>query len=223
MQKELSQSGIVVFDFDGTLTDEQNSMTMWSRIWAAIGKPDLGKTLYNKFNGGLITREKWFQLTENAFRFCLTRTDLDVISSSIELRCDAVRVLRLLFDSGYSLYILSGGISTIIKKVLGSHSCFFAEISANDISFDSAGKMQQLMMTPFDYDGKAVYIRNLVRQTHTPMDRVYFLGNSANDMSVLSLPIKTICISPSDLSQDYIAQWDHVCNDLLSASRFILG
>ena len=223
VQNARSQPGIVVFDFDGTLSTGRNSMTMWSQIWSTIGRPDLGRALYEDFHNGLITREKWFQLTENVFRFFLTRTELDIVSSCIELRTDAIQTLRLLSASGYNLYILSGGILTIIKKVLGVNTCFFVHISANDILFDSGGKMQKIIMTPFDYDGKAVYIKNLVGQTHTPMDRVYFLGNSVNDMSVLSLPIKTICISPPVTSQKFIAQWDHVCDNLLSASHFILG
>lgn len=80
----------------------------------------------------------------------------------------------------------------------------------------------QLKMTPYDYDGKVDYIEMLIRRIGVHYNCVYFIGNSVNDLSVLSLPIKTICISPIGLTQNQISRWDYICTDFKTVEYYIL-
>lgn len=219
---ECMKNGIVVFDFDGTLTCQQNSMTMWSLIWKKIGKLHMGNSLYTQFQNGFISRTEWFRETEKEFSGLVTRGLLQSVASDISLRRGAVELFENLTGHSYKLYILSGGIGTIIRDILASSISFFEDISANDIIFDKNGDMVHIRMTSFDYGGKATYIRNLVRHTQVPYNSVYYIGNSVNDLSVLSLPIKTICISPIGLSPEQISRWSYECNDLSSVAQLIL-
>lgn len=217
-----TKHGIVIFDFDGTLTCQQNSMTMWSLVWDEIGKLNAGNSLYAKHHNGVISRVEWFSETEKEFIGVVTKARLQSVASRISLRKDAEILFSNLTAHNYRLYILSGGIDTVIRDILASSISFFEDISANHFIFDQNGNLTNIRMTPFDYDGKAVYIRNLVRHTHVPYDCVYYIGNSVNDLSVLSLPIKTICISPIELSPEQVSCWGYRCEDLSSVAQLIL-
>lgn len=214
--------GIIVFDFDGTLTYQQNNMTMWSLLWAAIGKSHKGALLYSMFHRGAISREVWFQETEQEFCGTVNRMLVSSVAKSITLRDNAVELFRKLTEASYELYILSGGIGIIIDEILASNRLYFTDISANDIVFNEKGELVQLKMTPYDYDGKADYIESLIQRLGVHYDCVYFIGNSINDLSVLSLPIKTICISPFELTQDQISRWDYICTDLKTVEYYII-
>lgn len=214
--------GIIVFDFDGTLTCQKNSMTMWNLLWAGIGKSQKGALLYSMFHRGIISREAWFQETEQEFYGTVNRVLVSSVANSIKLKDNAVELFRKLTGAGYELYILSGGIGVIIDEVLASSRLYFTDISANDIVFNEKGELVQLKMTPYDYDGKVDYIESLIRRIGVHYDCVYFVGNSVNDLSVLSLPIKTICISPFGLTQGHISRWDYICTDLKTVEYYIL-
>lgn len=216
-------NGIVIFDFDGTLTCQQNNMTMWNLLWARIGKAERGAQLYSVFHKGIISRELWFQETAREFRGIVNRTIVRDVAETISLRDNAIELFKSLTIHGYELYILSGGIRTIIDEVLASSRLYFKDISANKIVFNEEDEFVHLGMTPYDYEGKAKYIEEVILQTDISCDYVYYVGNSMNDLSVLSLPIKTICISPIGLSQNQILHWDYVCDNLESVAYFILG
>lgn len=214
--------GIIIFDFDGTLTCQQNSMTMWDLLWAGIGKSYKGALLYSMFHRGTISREAWFRETEQEFLGTVNRVLVSSIAKSITLRDNAVELFRKLTGAGYELYILSGGIGVIIDEILASNRLYFTDISANDIVFNGKGELMQLIMTPYDYDGKVDFIESLIRRSGVRYDGVYFIGNSVNDLSVLSLPVKTICISPFGLTKDQISSWGYVCTDLKAVESYIL-
>lgn len=214
--------GIVIFDFDGTLTYQRNNMTMWDLLWASSGKSDRGAFLYSQFHNGQISREDWFRETEQEFSGKITKPLIRKVAESVHLRDDATEVFKSLTAIGYELYILSGGIRPIIEETLAESRVYFTEISANNVVFDENGKIVCLEMTPYDYEGKANYIERLIRQTNVCCNNIYYVGNSINDISVLTLPIKTICISPVELSQNQISCWNYQCSDLKSVESVIL-
>lgn len=213
----------VIFDFDGTLTAQQNTMTMWDLVWSSLDKTEVGRSLYSKFHSGLISREQWFAETEREFFGVVDRSLISSISKCISLRNDAVEMFECLLAQGTDLFILSGGIKTIIYDVLMSNCSFFKDISANDIVFDDSGRMKRLEMTPYDYGGKARYITELVQKTNSDYDCVFYVGNSINDLAAFGLPVRTICISPMFLSQVQISLCNYCCHSLKAVLDYILS
>lgn len=197
-------------------------MTMWSLLWDSIGKRDKGASLYSQFHDGQISREAWFRETEQEFYGKVTKPLVRTVAKKIHLRDDAIEVLKTLTAHGYALYILSGGIKSVIDEILAENRSYFTAISANDVVFDENDKIVRLEMTPYDYEGKAYYIERLIQQTKVRCSCVFYVGNSINDLSVLSLPIKTICISPMGLLQSHISRWGYKCSSLKSVEAIIL-
>ena len=120
-------------------------------MWAGIGKSQKDALLYSMFHRGIISREAWFQETEQEFYGTVNRVLVSSVANSIKLKDNAVELFRKLTGAGYELYILSGGIGVIIDEVLASSRLYFTDISANDIVFNEKGELVQLKMTPYDY------------------------------------------------------------------------
>ena len=159
------EKGFVIFDFDGTLTIQQDNLNMWGVLWKRVKKDRVGSSLYSQFHNGLITRERWFWETEQEFIGKIDRSLVRSVAKSIFLRNNAEALFEVLTEKGYKLHILSGGIGTIINEILASNRKYFEFISANDIIFNATGEMVSLEMSPYDYEGKALYIEQLVQRT----------------------------------------------------------
>lgn len=59
---------IIIFDFDGTLTDLNSLKTTWQRLWLSLGY-DLAicKDLHSRFDKKEITHQEWCDLTAKYF------------------------------------------------------------------------------------------------------------------------------------------------------------
>lgn len=201
----------VVFDFDGTLTDE--SQNVWKLLWERCGDVDgnARKELYKRHRiNKEITRREWFDLTAEEFKKQgLSAKDVYEISKNIKLINGAEEVLKGLTAQGYDLYIVSGCLKESIRLVLGSLTSYFTDIEANMCLFDHDGKIKGFVPTKYDYEGKAEYIEGLKGFGYNPENIVY-IGNSDNDEWVKGTGCKTICINPANADIYNSSKWDRV-------------
>jgi len=128
----------LVFDFDGTLTARDDELTTWEKIWVDLGYTtrecaDLHRRYQNKEFG----HEEWCQKTFVKFKAAnLKAEQLDRIAGSISLIKGARETIQKLRERGIRLYIVSGSIQRVIRRVLGDLQNQFESISANDVIFD---------------------------------------------------------------------------------------
>jgi phosphoserine phosphatase len=126
-------------------------------------------------------------------------------------------VLRRLQVSGSKVYILSGSIKCIIKRVLGNLKDYFEEIKANDFKWDQRGRLVEIIGTKFDFEGKADFIRQAVHENGIHSHEAFFVGNSSNDTFAHESGARTLCINPAQTNPDHPFHWNHAikkCSNL---------
>lgn len=197
----------VVFDFDGTLT-RQNDRTTWERIWEELGYTveDCAK-LHRDFTNRVITHREWCERTTEAFNLRhISEMTLTCVSSRIKLMPGVAELIAILEENGIEMHILSGSIDQIILSVLGPLSHNFTHIQAN--SFKFAGPvLSYIQGTEYDFEHKATYVSNLIqRKRYSQMD-VLFVGNSSNDRWVSRSGVTTLCVNPHFTDGNDIKEW----------------
>jgi len=188
----------VVFDFDGTLSHSLDRRTTWDKIWVALGYTIQDcADLHTRFQQGKLTHQQWCDKTRDAFRERrLTADRLKSIAADVALVQGTREVIGALRDKGVRLFILSGSIKSLIRDVLADLQNDFEEIKANELVFDPAGIISGINGTPFDFEGKAVYLNRILKDWEYLPQEVLFVGNSRNDIFARQSGVATLCVNP---------------------------
>lgn len=189
----------VVFDFDGTLTKPQLGYNTWETIWTELGYPVEYCEKYHKmFSNKEITHDEWCEITEKYFKEKnLTKNIIVKAAERTELLDDVHEVISYLKSKGMLLYILSGSIKQYIELVLGKNTAgCFVEIKANRFIFDSQGKLEGIIGTPYDFEGKARFVNKIMIDKNLSPKEIIYIGNSFNDEFVYETGVETLCVNP---------------------------
>src|SRR5574344_656081 len=151
----------VVFDFDGTLT--YKSRNVWKAIWQDLGydisKESYFAQIYMEFIRKEISHQKWCDLTCEKFRD--KNMDISVlknIAKEMRLINGFDEAIKNLHNMGYSLHIVSGCISDVIKSVIGNENLkYFDSINANVMNFDEDVYLDNVVGTKYDSEVKALF------------------------------------------------------------------
>ena len=214
----------IVFDFDGTLT--QKSLNTWKKLWEIAGY-DTGKNsyyvnLYKSFMDGEISHKEWTELTKN----CFIKNGLNIkhayaVAKQMELIDGVEGTLRALNKNGIKLHIVSGGVDYVIKKVLGDNVRFFDTINANKFIFNGNGNLIDIKPTNYDFQGKAKFIEEFIKESGIKAEDICFIGNGGNDEFAHKSGCKTICINPdgTDISNNTI--WNKNIFELTNLAQIL--
>lgn len=219
----LFKTRAIVFDFDGTLTKPHDGLTSWEKIWLKLGY-DLDECgeLHAKFSRTEITHKKWCKITEDRFKEKhLSKNHLDDIAKEITLLPGTTEVLQALVEKDINLYICSGSIDYIIKKVLGKNFRFFDEIKSNKFQFDRDGKLKSIIGTRYDFEGKADYVTQITIENELEPYEVLFIGNSLNDEWAHESGALTLCINPRLTNPDHPFQWTYSIRNLTNLNKIL--
>jgi len=189
----------VIFDFDGTLTDNSSERTTWHRIWEALGYQIQDcDALHRKFSNNEITHKEWcIQTSEKFIDRHLTIETVKDVAKNIVLIPDTLEVLNILSTRGINLFICSGSIDTVIDTVFGDYKSIFRSISCNVFKFSDNGDFVSIKGTKFDFEGKAEFVKNMVEDLGIDNDECLYIGNSNNDEFVTSCGVHTLVVNPS--------------------------
>jgi HAD superfamily phosphoserine phosphatase-like hydrolase len=197
----------VVFDFDGTLT-RQNDRTTWEHIWEELGYTveDCAE-LHREFTNKVIDHKQWCEKTCDCFRKRnISELTLANVAAKIELMPGVPELLATLQEKGVEMHILSGSIDQIIHTVLGPLSSMFTNIQANSLKF-TGKSLSYIDGTHFDFEEKASYISNLVKRKSFSQTEVVFIGNSSNDRWVSRSGVTTLCVNPHFTDGNDLKEW----------------
>ena len=189
----------IVFDFDGTLTKNSQHCTIWEHSWMNLGYPKTQcQELYQRYNNKEISHAEWCKITEAKFKEChFHRDHIEKIVSKIHLLRNVRKTFKILSENGIKIYIVSGSIDIIIKKVLGNLNQYIEETKANYFKFDSNGFLIEIVGTHYDNLGKAYYISQIAEELNISPQDILFVGNSMNDRFAHRSGARTLCINPT--------------------------
>lgn len=177
---------VVVFDFDGTLTlNDENPL---ESLLVLCGMP---KIMVRKFRNSYHSRLKvtdrqkllWGILSKF---FHLSNIDmgiLNAIGGSQTMIGGITEAITELKSRGYEIHLLSGGLKPIVMKALGKDAELFDKIVANEVEFSRDGILKNVKYHGFDNAGKARYIQSLEMEG-VDMEDIAFVGNGLNDIFV---------------------------------------
>ena len=194
-----AQKKIVIFDFDGTLTKPTEYLNTWEVMWSVLGYPVSECEKYHRmFSNGQIDHDEWCEITERYFiQAGCSKATVREATKNTELVEDLKEVIFELKAKGILLYILSGSIKQFIESVLGKDmTVCFIEIKANRFSFDSQGFLEGIIGTPYDFKGKAKFVKKIIDEKHVQPREILYVGNSFNDEFVYETGVETLCINP---------------------------
>ncbi len=220
----------IIFDFDGTLT--YKSRNVWKAIWQDLGydtsKESYFAKIYMAFIRKEISHQKWCDLTCEKFK----EKNMDIsilnnIAKEMRLINGFYQGIKNLHDNGYSLHIVSGCISGVIKNVIGDENLkYFDSINGNIMNFDEDGYLENVVGTKYDFEGKALFIEEFKAKTGCKPEDIIFVGNSNNDEWAHKSGCKTVCINPENTCSTNRNVWHNVVensNDLRDVLPCILN
>jgi HAD superfamily phosphoserine phosphatase-like hydrolase len=216
LRKNVFNTKAVVFDFDGTLTKNSDDKTTWERMWKLLGYNLNECAKYHKeFSDKRITHEKWCMLTLEKFKERgFTSSNLQEIASGIELIDGVEEVVNVLLGNKIKIYILSGSVKQIIENVLGDISLKFDEIRANELHFDHNGLIKNIIGTHYDFEGKAEFIKRIIRSNKFMPLEVLFVGNSCNDIWASQSGASTLCVNPHFADPHNTEHWTYALREM---------
>ena len=190
---------VVVFDFDGTLTNLDFTKTTWEYIWVELGySAEECRLLHKRFDKKEISHDEWCKLTEDKFRERhMHKSILESISQKIGLIDGCKDTFKELDDRNIKIHIVSGSILYVIQRILGGLVQYVDAIKANDFRFSNDGLLTKIIGTKYDFEGKASYISKIASEMHISSSDVLFIGNSYNDKWTYKSGAKTLCINPN--------------------------
>lgn len=220
------QTKAVVFDFDGTITDNTDDWTTWEKIWTSLRyKVNECVELHRRFVRREFSHQQWCDMTRDKFKARhFSQRHLDRIIRGTSLIKGTAETIKRLKNQGLRLYILSGSIKQVIRGCLGDLYESFDEVKANEVIFDSSGTISQILGTRFDFWGKAEFLRRIVAENEwSPWD-VLFIGNSVNDDWASLAGVRTLCVNPRFTNPDDPAVWTYAIrkmDDLGEIMKFV--
>lgn len=221
------QTKVVVFDFDGTLTRGKSNRTTWESIWTSLGyRVTECQDLQSRFIHGEISHDEWCQLTEEKFvARHLHKADVENIAKKIKLLPGVKETFAMHEEKNIKIYIVSGSIFDVIKKVLGNSVHHYIDgIKANHFFYNDNGTLSKIVGTRYDFEGKADFLREIAMELQISTKDILFVGNSFNDRFAYQSGARTLCINPKETDPTDFVVWNDyikVCTDLKEIMKYI--
>lgn len=176
----------IFFDFNGTLTQNKNSFDFLKGK-----KHNKLKQFVYKFFGFLpIVRKLGLKMLQKelvqkniSLKYILTNCQ------HIKLKHGIWETFSALKKMGYKIVIISGGFKQVIENVFLINNLSADNIFANDLIFEK-DHITQIQFNNCDFGGKKKIIKEYCTTNNISLQNAIFVGNSFNDKSALTLPIK---------------------------------
>lgn len=179
---------------DGVLTTNRSS---WKIIHDTLGTDN--RVNYNLYLSGKISYrefmlrdiDEWLKAKPD-----ITREFILSIVKRIELRDGLLNFMERLNKSGFITAIVSGGLY-ILAELL-NQKVSFDEIYANQLLFDSSGRLLRdgnIMVIPTQ---KGINVKDLQKKYSIPKEKTVSIGDTLNDFSMFTESHYSILLNPEE-------------------------
>ncbi len=195
-----------IFDFDGTISERGNG---WQNIFNYFNDHETDDKFYNMHKRGEISYDQWFNIIVERYKeLGLTEKIIKEIALNTKIKKGVDNAFKSLFEQGYRIIILSGGITNIIKHALKDSLKYIHKIEGSDFIFDINGRLSTFLKPKHKDNDKADYIEHLIEKEKLDKNNIIFVGNGDNDEIVARVGIKMLCISPDKTDPNNKEIWN---------------
>ena len=189
---------IVVFDLDGTLTEERS---VWEYIHKCLGKwYGFAEEYQKEFLAGKISYEQFCELDAEVWKG-MSVQELAKIIETVPFHPGIDELIDYFKKKGLKLALISSGLSILSDWV---HQKYGFDYSvSNDLLYDENGILNGKVKIKVYYDRKAEWVEKILRQFSLHQGQSLAIGDSKGDMDMFqktgfSVAFNSSC---SDLEQ----------------------
>ena len=168
----------VIFDLDGTLTQERS---IWEYIHKRLGKwYGFAEEYQNQFLAGRISYEEFCECDAQVWKGMKVE-ELSEIVETVPFHSGAGELIRYLRENGLKLFMISSGLSILSNWV---HSKYEFDYSVSNDLLHEEGVLTGKVKIQVYYDKKAEWVERILKEFRMKPREVIAIGDSAGDIDM---------------------------------------
>ena len=197
--EEIQRYKLVVFDLDGTLTQERS---IWEYIHKQLGKwYGFAEEYQKEFLAGKISYDRFCELDAEVWKG-MRVAELLEIAKTVPFHQGADELIRYLKNKGLKLAMVSSGLSILSHWV---HQKYGFDYSVSNDLLHEDGTLTGKVKIQVYYDKKAEWVKRILKQFGMKSEEVIAIGDSLGDIDMLQMVGFSIAFNSSCSDLDRIA------------------
>jgi phosphoserine phosphatase len=197
--KKKEQFKLVIFDLDGTLTQERS---IWEYIHKQLGKwYGFAEEYQNLFLAGKISYEEFCERDALVWKGMRVEELLE-IAQTVPFHPGVNELINFLKQKGLNLSMVSSGLSLLTNWV---HQRYGFDYSVSNNLLHENGVLTGKVKIQVYFDKKAEWVRKILNQFEVKPEEVIAVGDSRGDIDMFQMVGFSIAFNSSCKELDQIA------------------
>lgn len=197
--KKKEQFKLVIFDLDGTLTQERS---IWEYIHKQLGKwYGFAEEYQNLFLAGKISYEEFCERDALVWKGMRVEELLE-IAQTVPFHPGVDELINFLKQKGLKLSMVSSGLSILTNWV---HQKYGFDYSVSNDLLHENGILTGKVKIQVYFDKKAEWVRKILNQFEVKPEEVIAIGDSKGDINMFQMVGFSIAFNSSCKELDQIA------------------
>jgi phosphoserine phosphatase len=197
--KENRHFKLVIFDLDGTLTQERS---IWEYIHKRLGKwYGFAEEYQNQFLAGRISYEEFCEHDAQVWKGMKVEELLKIIKT-VPFHPGVDELIHYLKEKGLKLSMVSSGLSLLSDWV---HEKYGFDYSISNDLLHENGVLTGKVKIQVYYDKKAEWVRRIMKKFEVESEEVIAIGDSKGDIDMFEMVGFSIAFNSSCPDLDQIA------------------
>jgi phosphoserine phosphatase len=197
--KENRRFKLVIFDLDGTLTQERS---IWEYIHKQLGKwYGFAEEYQNLFLAGKISYEEFCERDALVWKGMRVEELLE-IAQTVPFHPGVNELINFLKQKGLKLSMISSGLSLLSNWV---HERYGFDYSVSNNLLHENGVLTGKVKIQVYFDKKAEWVRKILNQFEVKLEEVIAVGDSRGDIDMFQMVGFSIAFNSSCKELDKIA------------------
>ena len=197
--KENQSFQLVIFDVDGTLTQERS---IWEYIHIRLGKwYGFAEEYQKQFLAGKISYEEFFERDAQVWKGMKVEELLEIVKT-VPFHPGAAELIIYLKQKGMKLSVVSSGLSLLSNWV---HQKYGFDYSVSNDLLHENGVLTGKVRIQVYYDKKAEWVKRILEQFNVRPEEVMAIGDSIGDIDMFQMVGFSIAFNSSCSDLDKIA------------------
>jgi phosphoserine phosphatase len=190
---------LVIFDLDGTLTQERS---IWEYIHKRLGKwYGFAEEYQKKFLAGEICYERFCELDAEVWKRMKVKELLEIVKT-VPFHPGVDELINYLKQKGLKLIMISSGLSVLSDWV---HQRYGFDYSISNDLLHENGFLTGKVSIQVYYDKKAEWVKKILEEFEVKPEEVIAIGDSIGDIDMFHMVGFSIAFNSSCHDLDQIA------------------